>query len=188
MNIAHITRLLRNSQQARLTVQDATNIFWSVKVVCVLHQVRNDSWVDIPCTRSHHDTAKWCESHRCIYRNALVNCCDRSSVTDMASDKLEFFNRTSQNFSSFLGYILMAGTVSSVLANLVFSVIFSRNRIAICFFRHSCMERGVKDHHAGNVWQNFSKSTDACSVGWIMQWSQKRQLLYLLNYFFINES
>ena len=105
----------------------------------------------------------------------------------MTSNKLEFFNRTSQNFSSFLGYILMAGPVSSVLADLVFSVIFSRNRIAISFFRHSCMERGVKDYHAGNVWQNFSKSTDACSVGWIMQWSQKRQLLYLLNHFFINE-
>ena len=171
MNIAHITGLLRNSKQTRFTVQDTTNIFRSIKVICVLHQVRNDSWVNIPCTRSHHDAAKWCESHRGIYRNALVNCCDRSSVTNVTSDKFEFFNRTSQNFRSFLGYILMAGTVSSVLANLVFSVIFSRNRIAISFFRHSCMERGVKDYHAGNVWQNFSKSTDACSIGWIMQWS-----------------
>ena len=169
MNITHIAWFLWNTQQSRFTVQNSADIFWRVKIICMLHQVWNNRWIDVTCTCSHHNSTKRSKAHRSIHWAPLINCCDRSTVSDVASDEFQFFNRFTQKFRSFVGYILMASSMCSVFTDLIFSVVLSWQWIAISLFWHSCVERCIKNSHTGNVWKNFLESTDTVSIGRIVQ-------------------
>ena len=152
----------------------------------MLHQIRNNCRINVTSPSSHHDTTQRCEAHRSINRQTFINSCNRSTITNMTSDKFQLLKRFAQKFSCFMRHILMTGTMSSVLADLVFCIIFRWQWIAISFFWHSGMERSIKHYHTCNVRQKFLKSTNPCSICWIVKRCQEREFFNFLNDLFIN--
>ena len=63
----------------------------------------------------------------------------------------------------------MTGTVCTVLADVIFGVVFLRNCIAVCIIRHSLMECGIKDTNVRNILENLAGCSDTLQVGRIVQ-------------------
>ena len=62
----------------------------------------------------------------------------------MSYDHFGVIRVKSQEFNGLFGYETMRGSVETVFADFVFVIIFVRDCIHVCFFRHSLMESGVE--------------------------------------------
>ena len=85
-------------------------------------QVENDSRVDITRTGTHDQTFQRGKTHGGINAFTVADGGYRTTVAQVAGDDVQFFNRFVQNFSGFLGHIVVAGAVRAVTTNAVLFV------------------------------------------------------------------
>ena len=84
-------------------------------------------------------------------------------------------------FGAFRRHVPVARTVESVSADLVFFIIFVRNRIHRCVCRHRLVECGIENSHLRHSWQCFRHGLDTEKVGRIVQRSYIRTFFDLLH-------
>ena len=88
----------------------------------------------------------------------------------MAGNQPGALYRRAGNFKIVAGHIAMGGAVKAIPADLVFLIIFIRQRIQIGGRRHGGVERGIKDHnlrHPGA--EAFAAGADTLYMGQVMQ-------------------
>ena len=107
----------------------------------------------------------------------------------MTCNNLKVLNIFAHLFSYSVRNELMRRAVETVAANSIFFIIFVRNSIHICLWRHSTVERCIKNKYLRNIrTYNFKASPVAHKMSRIVKRSKRSKFFNILNNLFCNEN
>ena len=153
----------------------------------VVHDVEDDSRVDIAAAGAHEDAGERCEAHGRVDAFAIFDGSQGRTVAEVAVDDAQFFNGYAHDFSDFASYIAMARAVEAITADVVFFVEFIREAIHEGFRRHGLMESRIEDADLRNAGHDGFAGVDADDVRRIVERSHSRAFFQGFHDFIRNE-
>ena len=143
----------------------------------LVHQVLQDSGVDVAAAGAHGQTSQGGEAHGGVNALAAVDGSDGRTVAQVAGDQLELLDGLAKHSGSALGDVLVAGAVEAVAADLVLLIVLVGQSVGVGHGGHGLMERGVEHGDHGSVGHESLAGLDADDVGGVVQGSQRIALL-----------
>ena len=145
--------------------------------VILIHQVLQDTGVQIAGAGAHGQTGQGGEAHGGVHALAAVDGGDGGTVAQVAGDQLQLLDGLAQHGGGPLGDIFVAGAVEAIAADLVLLVILIGQGIGIGHGGHGLVEGGVEHGHHGGTRHQLLAGADADDVGGVVQGGQGVALL-----------
>ncbi len=132
--------------------------------IFLLHDVGNDSGVDVAATCAHKHACKGSEAHRGIHNLAVLDSGDGGTVTDVAGYDLGTLSLAAEKLDHLAGNVAVRGSVCAVATDAVLFVHVVCKTVHISLRSHCLMECGVKYENLGNVLHNCETTLDTLNV------------------------
>ena len=183
--VAEVAGNAGNAEDAGFLIHERIHFFR--RKVVVVHDVEDDSRVDIAAAGAHEDAGERCEAHGRVDAFAIFDGSQGRTVAEVAVDDAQFFNGYAHDFSDFASYIAMARAVEAITADVVFFVEFIREAIHEGFRRHGLMESRIEDADLRNAGHDGFAGVDADDVRRIVERSHSRAFFQGFHDFIRNE-
>ncbi len=153
----------------------------------MLHEERDDCWVDGAAARAHHKAVERGEAHRRVHGNAVVYRGDGAAVAQMAGDKADLAKVFPKNGRRALAQVTMRGAMKAVFADAVLLVVLVRNGVHVGVLRQRLEERGIEHRHHRRFGHKRTTGVDARKGCLVVKRRQFRQVVDLRDNVFGDE-
>ncbi len=132
--------------------------------IFLLHNVGNDSGVDVAATSTHKYACEGSEAHRGVHYLAILDSGDGGAVTDMAGYDLGALSLAAEKLDHLACNVAVGGAVCTIATDAVLFVHVIGKTVHISLGSHRLMECGVKYENLGYVRHNCETTLDTLDV------------------------